>query len=317
MRLFSRTNAPKVYWVSLPLAVVVLDVGLGFTAILVVAGLLWTWGARMSTLSVQSTDTLLRLETISASHYVEKARWCLDRLGVPYREEPTAGVLGVFFTARLVPRLHVTIGPITSVIGGTAEISRYLFGKYAPTLGGRAAFLAADEEALELEARIDAYAFHVRRWIYFNALPERRIVLRLWGREDPSLPRWQRSLLALLYPVLRFFMTRALGVTAPKTQQSREAIEAFATEMEERLSDGRATVLGGELTFVDIAMAALSAPWVRCDNYGGGKIADVLVPTEQYPEAAKRDMKAWQERFPRLTAYVRRLYEEERFARAA
>ena len=32
-------------------------------------------------------ETTYRLITIPPSHYCEKVRWALDRLGVPYREE--------------------------------------------------------------------------------------------------------------------------------------------------------------------------------------------------------------------------------------
>jgi glutathione S-transferase len=116
--------------------------------------------------------------------------------------------------------------------------------------------------------------------------------------------------------MLRVFMTRALGVTPHQAQQSREAIEAFAAEIEERLCDGRTTLLGGDLSYVDISMAALSGAWVRCDNYGGGKAANVRVPIERCPEAMQQEVKAWQARFPRLTDYVRRLYEEERLCPA-
>ena len=43
--------------------------------------------------ALRRPDRPLRLHTITFSHYAEKSRWCLDRLGVPYDEVPNAGIL--------------------------------------------------------------------------------------------------------------------------------------------------------------------------------------------------------------------------------
>lgn len=42
------------------------------------------------------------LESLPVSHYVDKVRWCLDRLGQKYEEESDVGILGVFFIGRMV-----------------------------------------------------------------------------------------------------------------------------------------------------------------------------------------------------------------------
>ena len=314
MRLLSATNLPRLYIILLPIGVSALGVGVWGAAVALILGIGWLWLVKLAPMSARSNEPIVRFETISASHYVEKARWCLDRLGVPYREEPAAGVLGVFFTGRLVPRLHVTIGPTTTTVGGSSEIARYLFGKFGPIYGERAEFLRASAEDLELEARIDTYGLHVRRWIYAHLLPERDLVLRIWGGRDPSLPRWQRVTLRMLYPVLKRFMQRALRVTKDDTDKSRQHIDAFVAEIEGRLAEDRRTLTGNALSYIDISIAALSAPWVRCDNYGGGRIAAVWVSPDEWPTAMQQEMVAWQRQFPRFTAYVRELYEHERLS---
>ena len=43
------------------------------------------------------------LITIPLSHYCEKARWALDRVALPYREEPHAPLLHRLATKRLRP----------------------------------------------------------------------------------------------------------------------------------------------------------------------------------------------------------------------
>ena len=42
----------------------------------------------------------LILESISISHYVEKVRWCLDFLDLPYTEEENVGILGILTLGR-------------------------------------------------------------------------------------------------------------------------------------------------------------------------------------------------------------------------
>ena len=65
--------------------------------------------------AVRRPDPPLRLHTITYSHYVEKVRWCLDRMGVPYDDVPNAGVLGVMLAGRTVPWLEVPPGLVDDV----------------------------------------------------------------------------------------------------------------------------------------------------------------------------------------------------------
>jgi len=88
----------------------------------------------MSLRALRQPERPLRLHTITFSHYAEKARWCLDRLGVPYEEVPNAGILGVLLTGRTVPWLEVPPG--MTRVGDSARILRYLWGEYAGRLPG-------------------------------------------------------------------------------------------------------------------------------------------------------------------------------------
>ena len=44
----------------------------------------------------------LIFESLPISHYVDKVRWCLDRLGVPYEREDDVGILGIVTQGRFV-----------------------------------------------------------------------------------------------------------------------------------------------------------------------------------------------------------------------
>ena len=48
----------------------------------------------------------LILETVPLSHYVEKVRFCLDKLKIPYKENPDFAVIGIILKGRTVPTRH-------------------------------------------------------------------------------------------------------------------------------------------------------------------------------------------------------------------
>ena len=151
----------------------------------------------------------LELETIAASHFVEKVRWCMDRLGVEYEETQWVGVLGVFTIGRSVPRLKIRTGLVRSSIGNSPEILRYLWGAYAAELGDKARFLEPTPERLELEQKLDRYGRNLQVWVYYHILDDRELTLHAWGCNSPAIPAWQRYLVMVLYPVLRFLLRKA------------------------------------------------------------------------------------------------------------
>ena len=190
---------------------------------------------------------------------------------MPYEEEHTAGILGALFRGRTVPRLYVTTGRVTSIVGNSPEILRYLWGRYGVEQGEHAAFLQPTAAAVELEHKFDEYGVDLQRWIYSHILSHKEFTLHIWWREDPTLPAWQRSTLTVLYPLLRLFMQQVFHLSPSVKQTSRESIELVLGDVGERLADGQTSLLGGPLSFVDITFAALSAPWVDPGSLWGGE----------------------------------------------
>ena len=102
-----------------------------------------------------------RLITIPISHYCEKARWALERAGIPYREEPH--LQGIHWAhvwragrGRTAPVLVTDDGPLTE----SSHILRWVDAR--SDLG-----LYADPEAGALERHFDAeLGPQARRWMY-------------------------------------------------------------------------------------------------------------------------------------------------------
>ena len=296
-----------------PIVVAWFGLSVPAAVLLVLLLLLWRWLAVLSGFVVPADTAPLILSTISASHFVEKVRWCMDRLGVDYVERPAGGAMGAFFLGRTVPQLKARTGAVQSVIGNSAEILRYLWGRYAVDDPVKAAFLRPTQERIDFETRLDQYGASLQVWIYYHLLDDRALTLRAWGAEDPATPGWQRYLLRALFPVLRALIRRSFRITEANYQKSASRIEALLSEANGWLADDRPSLLNdGELNYTDLAFAAMSGLWMMCPQYGGGRAEAVRIELQQAPPAMREDVERWSEKFPRVVGFVERLYREER-----
>jgi len=297
----------------LPVFVALFGISTPLTLALIVLFLLWRWLITLSTLTAPAKYPQLELETISASHFVEKVRWCMDRLGLEYVEKPCGGTLGAFFLGRTVPLLKFRSGAVRSSIGNSSEILRYLFGRYSAELGERAQFLAADCERLELEKKIDRCGADLQVWVYYHILPHRDLSLHVWGIHNTAIPIWQRCLLKLLFPLLRFLIRQAFRISKAHHDKAVEHIDTLLFEIDSSLEDGRKSILGGEqINYTDLSFAAIMALWLQPDAYGGGKAESVRIERSALPPAMRGEIERWSERYPRSARFIETLYRTER-----
>lgn len=297
----------------LPLIVAAFGVSVWGALLLVLFALAWRWAIVLLNIVRPPGGPELVLETISASHFVEKVRWCMDRLGLDYREEPWGGTLGAFYLGRTVPLLKFRTGLVRSRIGNSPEILRYLWGAYSGTQGERARFLEPTADRLELEKRIDRYGRNLQVWVYYHVLGEPELCKHLWGMNNPATPWWQRKLIGVMYPVQAFLISKSFRTTTGHYEQSCEHIETLLAEMDKRLADGGRSILGGkDVNYTDLAFAAMTGLWLVPEQYGAGATTGVRVAHARLPEAMRNDTGRWTEDFPHAVAFVRQLYAEER-----
>lgn len=297
----------------LPVLAVVFDASVLDAVALVLLALLWRWGISLSAFVAPVPVPELELESITASHFVEKVRWCMDRMGLEYTERQVGGTLGAFFLGRTVPQLKVHTGAVRSVMGNSPEILRYLWGAYAVQTGDRARFLEPTPQRLALEQRLDRYGVDLQVWVYYHLLPHRALTLHAWGVNNPAIPAWQREALKVLFPVLRVLIRRAFRITDRHFARAVSNIEALLAELDARLADDRGFLLGGDASdYVDISFAALTGLWLQPAGYGGGVAESVRVERDQAPPAMRADIERWIAAYPRAVALAERLYREER-----
>jgi glutathione S-transferase len=212
-----------------------------------------------------ATDNVLI--TIPISHFCEKARWALDRAGVPYRERPHLQVIHRFVVRRAgggttAPvliwgdRVLPDSTDILEAVDAQAPAERRLY----PEEPGAAAEVRALEE--DFDARLGPEG---RRWMYYG-LRGRRDIATEYG--CAGVPAWQRRSFPLLYPVAARVIDRVLEVTPETAAGSEQAVDATFDEVAARLADGRAYLCGDRFTAADLTFAALAAAVLMPPEYG-------------------------------------------------
>jgi len=303
----------SIFLLLLPIIVAWYGVSVAGAIALVIFALAWRWLITMSGILKPEKSPEIELETIAASHFVEKVRWCMDRLGIDYTERQWVGVLGVFTTGRSVPRLKIRTGLVRSSIGNSPEILRYLWGAYSATLGDRAKFLQPTPDRVVFEERLGRYGVDLQVWVYYHILDDRKLTQHAWGCYSPAIPAWQRYAVMMVYPALRVLMRKAFRISDASYAKSVKHIKSMLAEIDALLLDGRVSILGDEaINYVDITFASLSALWLQPPQYGRDKADMVRIDRSRMSEAMQADIERWTTTYPKATEFISQLYEQER-----
>ncbi len=244
------------------------------------------------------------LVTIPISHFCEKARWALERTGVPYRERARLQVFHRFAVRRAGGG---TTAPVLvwggRVLADSADILEAASAQAPPAfrLFPEDPRVAAEVRALErdFDGRLGPEG---RRWMYYE-LRGRSDIARDYG--CTGIPGWQRRALPLVYPFAVRVIDRVLDVTPETAMFAEGAVRATFDEVAERLADGRPYLCGEGFTAADLTFAALAAAVLMPPEYG--------VPLPQ-PEALPTEMAAKVDEFRAHPAgsHALRMSREER-----
>ncbi len=302
-----------VFLFLLPIVVAWFGLGVASAMALVVLMLLWRWLVVLSGIFAPEKTAEVVLEAIAVSHFVEKARWCLDRLGVDYVERQNAATLGAYFTGRSVPQLRVRTGIVQSVLGNSPKILRFLWGNYSLSHADTAGFLEPTEERLALEKRLDQYGRFLQVCLYYHVLNDRQLTLGIWGVNNPEIPAWQRPALRILFPLLAALVRRSFRINEGHYAKAVLFIDELLADIDTQLADGRDSILGGDtINYTDITFAAFSALWMQPRGYGGAKAELCRIDRDQMPVMMRTDIERWVEDHPKATTFVEKLYAEQR-----
>jgi glutathione S-transferase len=199
------------------------------------------------------------LVTISFSHYCEKARWALDRAGLPYREEPYAPVVHMFGTlhrgGRSVPLLALPDG---RALTDSTEILHYVDDHRPGLLYPHPEDAPARAKVDELEDLFDEeLGPHARRLGYHALLSSGAPFAPVIRATTGGL---QRRLAPVLGAIVPRLLERGLRIDDAGAARSRGRVQAVLDRVESLLADGRRYLVGDRFTAADLTFAALAGP---------------------------------------------------------
>lgn len=245
-----------------------------------------------------------RLITIGISHYCEKARWALERAGLPYVEEahvppfhaPSSLMAG---GNRTVP---VLVAPGRTITDST-PILHWVDEQLPEPLRLFPAEPTLRAEVVAWEERFDKEVGpHSRRLAYFHLLAHRELAVRVMTK---GVVGAEATLLPLLFPVVAFIMRSAMKIDAAGANRSLNTLTQVIWDVNQRLSDGRRYLCGDRFTAADLTFASLIYPvlWTPELTAGGPPLAEL-------PAAYSQQIQAWRQ--TPAGAFGLRLYAEDR-----
>ncbi len=246
----------------------------------------------------------LRLVTIPISHYCEKARWALDRAGIPFREERHVQAIHRFAARRAgggstVPVLVTPDG----AIGESDEILDWVDARTAPEQRLQPTDADARAESDRLSKRFDdVLGPHGRRLMYVQMLAQRDLLLEF---NNQGVPAWEDRMMRLGFPLAVRWANRALAIT-PGVEVKDEAIVWQEFDyVAGLLGDGRPYLVTDSFGAADLTFAALCASVIVPPIYGVPLPQPAVLP----PGSAALINKA---REHPAGAFALRLYAEHR-----
>jgi glutathione S-transferase len=207
------------------------------------------------------------LTSIAFSHYVEKARWGLERFGVSYRDHRYLPF--VHFAA--VYRVHrgkhgrvdkastrfstpVLETPQGALLCDSAEILHYLSEHFAPP--GHDLYFTPEVAQLEQQLH-DELGPHTRRVAYGACFDDPTILRDIALHNVDPL---QGRLFAAALPFVLGGLRKALNVSARGVARSLERVRQEFDSLSQRLGDGRPYLIGERFSAADLAFACMAAP---------------------------------------------------------
>lgn len=227
-----------------------------------------------------------RLLTMALSHYAEKARWALDFAGVEYVEERHLPLLHRLHTRRAgggsVPLL-VADG---RVYADSTDIVVFAAGHAAALLPGDAGGRSTVLETIRwLDGELGP---HARRWAYGHLLADARLLARCFARGAPAM---ERALAPLVIRIAIPLIRRGFRVTPANAARSLARVEGVFRGVDERLADGREWLVGGAFGAADLTFAALAAPMLLPEGFGGE-----IPGLDEVPAAMRAEVERLRER---------------------
>lgn len=256
-----------------------------------------------------------RLITLKFSHYNEKARWALDRCGVPYQEHgympPFCSMAVAIATRgrggqpdRVSSRFStpVLITDTGQALCDSTDIARFA-SRHISEPGEDVLF--PTPEVVDLVAHYgDRLGPYTRVAAYWQAFRHPGLLGKM-ARINVSAR--QATWFNRVYPLAQRFVKQGLGISQRAYERAMDRVRTEMDEAAERLRT-RPHLAGDAFTAADLTLAALlSAAMVTTPQEGYGAVLPALDDLDAEATALVREM-----RDHPAGQYALRMYREER-----
>lgn len=208
----------------------------------------------------------LRLITIPMSHFCEKARWALDRLGLQYREERHIQLfhyLHSYLTSG-GPNVPVLIDS-GMVIPDSTAILKHLdqYATHETKLYPEDPDVRSEVERLE-DLFDEQLGVDSRRWLYYQMIGQPyRIYTMAQG-----VPVIEKLLLPLAFPFIYLLIRSHPDTRKKDVDDGMTRALSIIQQVDDRLSDGRPFLVGNRFTAADLSLACMMTPFIVPPQYG-------------------------------------------------
>ena len=209
----------------------------------------------------------LRLITIPMSHYCEKARWGLERLGLDYREE--RHLQGFHYPRTFLasggPQVPVLVDGPTVIIDSTA-ILKHLDRHAMPEARLYPSEPRVRRRVEDLEDLFDeVLGVESRRWVYACFMP---MGMRAWRVASLGSPRIERLLMPIVHALVGRHIAHVLDLHPARVAAGLERSREIVRDMDTLLADGRPFLAGDRFSAADLTLACMLAPFIMPPEYG-------------------------------------------------
>ena len=208
----------------------------------------------------------LRLITIPMSHYCEKARWGLDRLGITYKEERHIQMFHYLRSYRISggPNVPILIDS-KRVIPDSTAILKHIdqYASHDTRLYPEDPDLRAEVEQLE-DLFDEQLGVDSRRWMYYQMIGQPYQIFAM----AQGVPVIEKILLPLVAPFLYLLIRSHPDTLKKDVDEGYARAQAIISQIDSRLSDGRPFLAGNRFTAADLSLACMMSPFIVPSQYG-------------------------------------------------
>ena len=250
----------------------------------------------------KKTPSLVCSSTGSSDEIV---RWVLDRQDLLYRNKlhspPFCNNVASQLSGETGPDNHPVLIRTDALLYGTDSIVDYIERRSLPSNR-----LIPEDPAKRTEVMSLYNLFRhelegkVTRYVYTQLLPEPALARGLFTQGVSAAEKWRYR---LGYSSIRKALYKYIG--AAKPTEDLQDINEILGRVDSLLKDGRKYLAGAVFSLADIAFAAIAAPLVLPEEFGGA-----ICRINQIPAAWRTDVIGWRNR--PSGQFILRLYQEDR-----